>query len=57
VVLKDVRMFVFLNSLVVIHVSFLVYEYVKVAHFCFVFGGVLCSLWFGLRFLWCLYVG
>jgi hypothetical protein len=52
-VLKDVRVFVFLNSLMMIPVSFLVYEYVKVAHFfcvCF-FGCVFCSLLFGLRFL------
>jgi hypothetical protein len=55
VVLKDVRTFVFLNSLVTILVSSPVY--VKVAHFCLFFGGVFSSMWFGLCFLWCLYVG
>jgi hypothetical protein len=48
VVLKDVR---FLNSLMVILVSFPVY--VKVAHFYFFF----CSILFGLYFLFCSYVG
>jgi hypothetical protein len=54
--LKDVCMFVFVNSVVMIHVSFLVYEYVKVAQVCLFFGCVFSSLWFGLHFLWCLYM-
>jgi hypothetical protein len=53
VVLKDVRMFVILNSLVMMLVSFPVY--VKVTHFC-LFSVVFCSMWFGLCLFWCLYV-
>jgi hypothetical protein len=43
VVLKDVRIFVFLNSLVMIPVSLPMY--VKVAHFCLFCGVVFCSVW------------
>jgi hypothetical protein len=53
-VLEDVSIFVFLSSLVMILVSFPVY--VKVAHFCLLFG-VFCSMLFGLCCLWSLYAG
>jgi hypothetical protein len=46
VVLKDVLIFVFWNSLAIISVSLAVY--VKVAHFCLFFGGVFTSTWFNL---------
>jgi hypothetical protein len=52
VILKDVSIFVFLNSLVMILVSFPVY--VMVAHFC-LFSVMFCSMRFGLCLFWCSY--
>jgi hypothetical protein len=45
-VLKGVCMFVFFNNLVMILVPFPVY--IKVTIFACFFGGVFCSMWFGL---------
>jgi hypothetical protein len=54
VALKNVRMFVFLNNLVMIIASFPMY--VKVAYFCLF--SMVCSVLYGwVCFLFCLYVG
>jgi hypothetical protein len=52
-VLEDVRIFVCLNSFVMILVTFPVYVRWPI---CLLFG-VLCSMLFGLCCLWILYVG